>query len=157
MAKFQQASRPIAISTLFGEDVLVLQRFHGMEALSQLFEYELEMFSEDDGLDPREIVGQNVTFRLDQDGQKTRYYNGYVREFRHCGWADQATNYRALVVPWLWFLTQTTDCRIFQEKSTPEIVEQIFKDLGFQDFKLKLSGNYPSHEYCVQYRETDFA
>ncbi|MBN1853273.1 MAG: type VI secretion system tip protein VgrG, partial [Pirellulales bacterium] len=29
--------------------------------------------------------------------------------------------------------------------------------LGFQDFKLKLSGNYPSHEYCVQYRETDFA
>jgi type VI secretion system secreted protein VgrG len=34
-------------------------------------------------------------------------------------------------------------------------VQQIFKDLGFTDFQLKLTGSYPPHEYCVQYRETD--
>ncbi len=32
--------------------------------------------------------------------------------------------YRAVVVPWLWFLTQTTDCRIFQEMTVVEIIEK---------------------------------
>ena len=59
-------------------------------------------------------------------------------------------------MPWLWFLTRTADCRIFQNKSVPDIIEQIFKDLGFSDFKMKLQGSYEPREYCVQYRETDF-
>jgi type VI secretion system secreted protein VgrG len=59
------------------------------------------------------------------------------------------------VVPWLWFLGRTTDCRIFQHKSVPDIVQQIFKDLGFTDFKVQLQGNFEPREYCVQYRETD--
>ena len=69
---------------------------------------------------------------------------------------EKRRNYRAEVVPWLWFLTRTSDCRIFQQKTAPEIIEQIFKDLGFSDFKAQLSGKHPKREYCVQYRETDF-
>jgi type VI secretion system secreted protein VgrG len=48
------------------------------------------------------------------------------------------------------------DCRIFQEKTVPEIIEQIFRDRGFTDFENGLSGKYHTWEYCVQYRETDF-
>ena len=33
------------------------------------------------------------------------------------------------MVPWLWFLTRTADCRIFQNKKAPDIIKQIFKDL----------------------------
>ncbi len=56
----------------------------------------------------------------------------------------------------MWFLTRTSDCRIFQQKSVPDIIEQIFGDLGFSDYKLQLSGSHPAREYTVQYRETDF-
>ena len=38
----------------------------------------------------------------------------------------------------------------------PDIVEKIFKEKQFNDFKLKLQGTYNKRDYCVQYRETDF-
>jgi len=61
------------------------------------------------------------------------------------------------VVPWLWFLTRTADCRIFQEKSGPEIIKQIFGDLGFSDYEVsEIQEDHRKWEYCVQYRETDF-
>ena len=60
------------------------------------------------------------------------------------------------MVPWLWFLTRTADCRIFQNKKVPDIIQKIFKDLGSPDFKLRLYGDFATRDYCVQYRETDF-
>ena len=33
--------------------------------------------------------------------------------------------YRAEIVPWLWFLSCTTDCRIFQNLTFPKIIETI--------------------------------
>ncbi|MCX6637162.1 MAG: type VI secretion system tip protein VgrG, partial [Acidobacteria bacterium] len=66
------------------------------------------------------------------------------------------TNYKALVVPWLWLLTRTSDCRIFQEMTVPDIIKKVFRDHGFTDFDDRLSGSHRSWEYCVQYRETDF-
>ncbi len=59
-------------------------------------------------------------------------------------------------MPWLWFLTRTADCRIFQTMTVPDIIKQVFRDQGFTDFKDSLSGTYTAWENCVQYRETDF-
>jgi type VI secretion system secreted protein VgrG len=60
------------------------------------------------------------------------------------------------MVPWLWFLTRTTDCRIFQEKTVPDIIKQVFGDLGFTDIEDRLSSSYRTLTYCVQYRESAF-
>ena len=60
------------------------------------------------------------------------------------------------MVPWLWFLNHNADCQIFQEMATPDIIKQIFQELGFNDFRQELTASYPNREYCVQYRETDF-
>ncbi len=60
------------------------------------------------------------------------------------------------MVPWLWFLTRTADCRIFQNKKVPDIIQKVFKDLGFHDYELRLYGDFAPRDYCVQYRETDF-
>src|SRR5690606_33517587 len=85
-------------------------------------------------------------------------YNGYVSHFWYEGTSDRATSYRATVVPWLWFLTQTTDCRIFQELTTPEIIQTVFADFGFSEFEMAhVRNSYTTREYCVQYRESDFA
>ena len=59
------------------------------------------------------------------------------------------------MVPWLWFLTKTNNHRIFQEKTTKEIVTQVFKDLGFNDFEFKAQGGN-KREYCIQHNESDF-
>ena len=56
----------------------------------------------------------------------------------------------------MWFLTRTSNCRIFQDKSVIEIIKDIFGQLGFSDFSDKTKGSYPKRKYCVQYRESDF-
>ena len=66
------------------------------------------------------------------------------------------SQYTATMVPWLWLLTQTTDLRIFQNKSAVDIIEQIFTEKGFSDYTKKLTAAYPLRTYCVQYRESDF-
>ena len=86
----------------------------------------------------------------------TRYFNGLVSHFQQTFSHDRFSHYRATLSPWLWFLTRTADCRIFQEMTIPDILKQVFRDHGFTDFEESLSATYKEWEYCVQYRETDF-
>jgi type VI secretion system secreted protein VgrG len=117
---------------------------------------QLELLSEEKAIKFEDIVGKNVTARLSLPGGKVRYFNGYVSRFYQAGQERRLANYIATVVPWLWFLTQTSDCRIFQEKTVPDIIKEVFRDYGFTDFEDLLSGSYRTWEYCVQYRETAF-
>jgi len=88
--------------------------------------------------------------------QKTRYFNGFVTRFIQVGMHGKYHLYHATVRPWLWFLTRTINCRIFQEMSVPDIVKKIFEPYPMADFKFDLSETYVKRTYCVQYRETDF-
>ncbi|MHC4326120.1 MAG: type VI secretion system Vgr family protein, partial [Planctomycetota bacterium] len=151
-----QKHREVAIETPLGEDVLLLISFSGTEQLGRLFEYKVELASEDYEIKPESIIGQNVSIRLNLVNGGIRYFNGYVSHFTQVTASGQLARYRATIVPWFWFLTRVADCRIFQEKTVPEIIEQIFRDRGFTDFEKGLSGTYRTWEYCVQYRETDF-
>ena len=65
-------------------------------------------------------------------------------------------HYQATLRPWFWLLTRKSDCRIFQNKTVPDIIKEVFQDNGFSDFKLSLTNEYREWENCVQYRETDF-
>lgn len=145
------------ISAHFAEDQpLVARGIRGTEEISGLFHYELDVCAEvGERVDARQIVGNPVVVRLDQDGEKDRFIHGFVSEFRQAGWGERYVDYRAVIVPKLWFLSQTTDCRIFQKKTTRQIIDQIFEELQFDDVRWELSGDYKKHVYCVQYRESD--
>lgn len=157
MAQYTQDNRIIAVTTPLGKDVLLLAGFSGKEEMSRLFTYQLDMFSEKKDIAAKDIVGKSVTFTVFRTDGSPRYFNGLVSRFSAGGLEIQGLrHYRAEMVPWLWFLTRTADCRIFQNKTVPEIIEQIFKDLGFTAYELSLKATYVKWEYCVQYRETDF-
>lgn len=145
----------MSIHTPLGEDALLLQGFTGHEGISQLFTFDLHILREGIPIFHEDLVGANVTVQLILRGDETRYVNGYISRLSTSAGAPGIFHYQAELVPWLWFLTQTADCRIFQEKTVPDIIEQIFKEYGFTDYKLQL-GSYEPREYCVQYRETDF-
>lgn len=155
MAK-TQSERPVSVDTPLGEDVLLLAQFAGEEYVSRPFEYRLIVLSEDYDISFDDIVGRNVAVRMNMAGNNTRYFNGFVSRFVQTGQIGGMSRYSATLVPWLWFLSRTSDCRIFQEKSVPEIIKEVFEDNGFTDFKDELNGEYPARNYCVQYRETDF-
>jgi type VI secretion system secreted protein VgrG len=153
---YTQTNRRIAISTPLGKDTLLLRGFSGKEGISQLFHFDLDLLSENNSVKLQDLVGKNVTLRiLDADGEE-RHWNGFINRFSQGSQDRRLTAYRAQMVPWLWFLTRTADCRIFQNKPVPDIIQKIFSDLKFQDFELRLYGNFAPRDYCVQYRETDF-
>jgi len=58
------------------------------------------------------------------------------------------------LAPKLWLLTKKVRCRIFQHLSTPDILRKVFNGL---DVIYELFGAYHERDYCVQYRESDFA
>jgi type VI secretion system secreted protein VgrG len=157
MDQFDQATRRFGVSTPLGENALVLTAFEGVEELSKCFELRLSMMSADDAISPRDIVGQNVTVTLLDPDDEPRFFNGYVRDFTNHGSGDRATAYTATIVPLLWFLRLRSDCRIFQDKTVPDVLEEVFKAAGLHHYDISgLQGDYPEMDYCVQYRETDF-
>lgn len=160
MPELTQAGRLIRITTPLGDDVLVPRAFQGREEISRLFEYRLLAASENGSIDPKEIVGKRVTVSILQADMSTdRHFDGFVSHFTKL--PRRAPHrvfyeYELTIVPWLWFLSLTTNCRIFQEKSVPDVIEKIFQDFGFTDFQLQLTGTHNPWVYCVQYRETAF-
>jgi type VI secretion system secreted protein VgrG len=152
-----QASREIAIDTPLGEDVLLLRNASISEQMGRLFQIEADLISETPDINFDDIIGKNVTLRLNLVGNKERYFNGFVSRFVQAENQGNYPHYRAIIVPWLWFLTRTADCRIFQNMTVPDIIQKVFSDHGFSEFfKPGVSGTYRTWDYCVQYRETDF-
>jgi type VI secretion system secreted protein VgrG len=154
MAKYSQANRPMRVDTALGEDVLLLEGFSGTEGVSTPFGYTLDLLSENDAIAPADVLRKPawVTIKTPDGGE--RVIHGLVRSLAQLGQSEELTSYRAEVVPWLWFLSLSSDCKIFQNLSVPEIVEQVFKGLGYADFQLKLVKSHPKRVFCVQYRET---
>jgi type VI secretion system secreted protein VgrG len=144
------------ISTPLGDDVLLFHAMHAREEISRVGEYQLDLLSARGDIDADEILGKNVTVKLALPDDSRRYFNGYVTRFSQSGMYGRYYRYSAVARPWLWFLTRTADCRIFQEMSVPDIVKTVFADHGAADFKAELTNTYRRWTYCVQYRETDF-
>lgn len=145
------------IKTPLGDDVLLLLNMSGTENIGRLFNYQLDLLSTDNQIKFEDLVGQNVTISLKlPENAGERFFNGIVSQFSQVGTHGRFIHYQATIRPWFWFLTRTADCRIFQEQTVPDIIKQVFRDLGYTDFEDKLSGSYRNWVYCVQYRETDF-
>ncbi|WP_300971215.1 type VI secretion system Vgr family protein [Thiocapsa sp.] len=145
------------MKTPLGEDALLLRSMTANERISALFEYRLDLSSEDIDIAPSDLLGKPATVSLRlMDGSK-RWFNGWINRFSHVGFDGADALYKATLVPWLWFLSRTADCRIFQEQTVPDIVKSIFREHGFTDFEERLSGSYRQWVYCVQYRETDLS
>lgn len=145
----------LAISTPLGEGKLLLHKAEIVEELGRPFNIELELVSDDEEISLDDILGQNVTIRLETDDE-SRFFNGIVTEFFQKENTAKTACFGAVVKPWLWLLTLSENCRMFQEMTYPDIIKSVFNDLGFSDFEDQLSGSYSSQEYVVQYNESDF-
>jgi type VI secretion system secreted protein VgrG len=134
-----------------------IMALNGTEAISRPFSFYLDLASEDANLPFDEIVGHPMAFSIRlSDRSKERLFHGIIRRFTVLPHDQRLFRYQVELVPWLWLLTKTRDCRIHQALSVPEILQETFSRLGFADYQIKLTGEYAKNEYCVQYRESAF-
>jgi type VI secretion system secreted protein VgrG len=151
----KQDTRFAELRTPLGKDVLVLVRFDATEGLSELFEYRIEALAAKE-VDLDAILGRPCSVTIKLYG-KERHFNGICVEAQWTGVKQEHHVYRLVLRPWLWLCSRTSDCRFFQDKTAPEIIQEVWRDRGFNDFRLSLQESYPTLGYCVQYRETDLA
>ncbi len=153
-----QNARLFTFTSPLGTDAALITSFYGREELSRPFSFTLELASDNIAVAPADLVGMGVGWTVNLPKEQARPFHGYVRRLL-TGPIDRRglRTYRIEVVPWLWFLTRTADCRIYQNKSVPDILADVFIRFGFSSaYETRLQGTYQPREYCVQYRETAF-
>ena len=142
-----------------GDDVLHVISFKGEESISRLFEYQFNLFSKEPDLDPAEILNKPATFILSRGDETPIEIHGIISHFEQHGRSPDYVFYKAVLVPKFWRSTLTYQSVVFQEMDIEQIVTSVMEDDGYAkgtDFRFDLSESYPTLEYVVQYKETNF-
>jgi type VI secretion system secreted protein VgrG len=161
MSPITQSGRFLRITTPLGGDVLLVDHVGGVEGISLPFRFQMSLLAEVaagsvEKVDPTKLLGASVTLEIEVGKDKTRYINGVARSFRAGPVDETFARFSMEIVPTLLLLDLTSDCRIFQNQKIPDILEKVLREGGV-DVKLSLTKAYTPLDYCVQYRETDFA
>jgi len=123
-------SRTALFASPLGE-LLMFYSMRGQETLGRLFSYEVELLSPDDSIDLSKLLGQAATVGVELSDGGVREFTGFVTEFALVGEHGNYARYRATLRPWLWFLGQNRECRIFQRQSVPDIVKDLMRERGW--------------------------
>ncbi|MFA4526831.1 type VI secretion system tip protein TssI/VgrG [Xanthomonas perforans] len=133
-------------------------RMSAHEALGRPYAFALHGISRDVAIDLRALLGKPMAVKVTSPQGYVRHYHGIVAEAEQTGFEQieglRYATYAFSLVPKLWLLGQRRDCRIYKNKSVPELVRALLADVGCTDVKLRLSASYRPREYCVQYRES---
>jgi len=162
MGQYTQDNRLLKIKTPFDDDYLLLNTLKGSEAISELFAFRAELLHEEKAgwavpevVDQKKILGQPVSIQINQIDGRGRMLNGIVSEFSQGSRGIDFTHYWMTIVPKVWILTQNSQSRIFQQKTIPAILKEVFS--AFENMMVwELEYDYKPRNYCVQYRESDF-
>ena len=134
-------------------DLQVLE-FTGREAISQPFEFELELVSERPDLDLESLLHQAAFLAFDQAGHGI---HGQIYRVAQGESGKRLTRYHVTLRPQLAYLAHRTNQRIFQHLTVEKIISQVLQEHGIQAnaYQFQLGSIYPEREYCVQYDESD--
>jgi len=157
MASLKQADRLMQFTSPLGKDVLLIESIEGAEGISRLFEYRVDLLAtEDTEIDPKALIGAKVSVAISlNDTQGSRWINGIIASFEQCAGDTEFNVFRARIVPAMWQLTLSANCRVFQNKTVLDIVKAVIGEYGLS-ISDQTSGTYQQLEYCTQYSETDF-
>ena len=157
MASPKQTDRLMQFSSSLGKDVLLIESLDGAEGISRLFEFQVELLATvDTKIDPVSIIGSKVCVTLAlNDVQGSRWINGIVASFEQCAGDNEFDVYKARIVPSMWQLTLSANCRVFQNKTVLDIVKSVIGEYGLS-VSDQTSNSYKPVDYCTQYSESDF-
>ncbi|SFQ73955.1 type VI secretion system secreted protein VgrG [Variovorax sp. OK605] len=146
--------RRVEISTPLG-DALKFHRLVGREALSQAYVFDVELLGNSNAIDPKALLGKSATVTV-QTETGLRHLAGVVTRFGLLQEDARQSFYKMRLRPWLWLASRSSDFRIFQGQTVPEIIAAVLGRYGYP-MEQKLSRSYRTWTYCVQYDEDDFS
>ena len=139
---------------------LHVAKVRGREAISQPFEFTVDLVCDDPEGFTFELLGKRARLVFDKEGVTVRTVAGLVSHaeetFSNRPGITTAA-FRIVLVPEVWRLGLVDKQQVFLDLSIPDIVQQKLKDSSLLDFEMRLSGTYDPKPMVVQFRETDRA
>ena len=147
--------RLFSLTSALGSTALLPVGLHAEETISEPFSVRVEVVSDDPAIDPDTLLHKAACLTVHRQHSGDRWFHGMVRSFSGQGHPTRGKwAYTMDVVPRLWFLRQTVDCRIFQQRSVVDILTTICGEIG-QTVQFKIFGDKPVRDYITQFNETD--
>ena len=125
------------------------------ESLSEPFRLQLDLSSSDAAMDFGSLLDQPAVLTIWRDAQPVRYVHGIVSALAQGATGFRRTRYTAVVEPALARLGLSSDWRVFQQLSVPDILGRVLKAQGVLDGRQDLHATHLAREYAVQAGETD--
>ena len=155
-------------------------RLSGHEGLNSLFSYQL-LLKTPDALnllasnaadwDLDSFIGREISCSIELDGQGhfnagavgasvdhlgqgTRQINALITDAQLWGEEGRHLQYQLTLRPWLHLATLSTDCKVFQNKTVVQTLDELLADYPFAVDK-RLIETYALRDYQVQFNESD--
>jgi type VI secretion system secreted protein VgrG len=127
-------------------------RFTGHEALSELFEFDITLVTEEKNVNPKDLILNPATLFL---GPKKKLpKKGIIAAVELISESEGFFQYRVLLVPAIWKLSLHRRNRIFNEMKVDEFINKILQDHGLSA-TISRSGSARPWTYVTQFQETD--
>lgn len=139
-----------------GHDFEVVE-FDLKEALSEPFRLELNLASAHPSIAFGQILDQPATLTIWRADHPVRYCSGIISSFTQGETGFRRTRYQAVVEPPMARLRLSSDWRIFQTLSVPQITEAVLKAHHLtRNYEQIITNEHLPREYCVQAGDTDY-
>ena len=160
---FSSETRLYALRWRESGPALLVEAWWGQETLNGGFEFQIDCLSNDAFIDPETLLGKAPSLLVSLPDGSRSHRSGLLRAARRLDADGGFGRYRITMVPWTWLLSQVSHCRVFQEKTAAEIVDQVFSGYSahavwsWSDDASAFLAEIRPRNYCVQYRESDYA
>jgi len=150
--RWTQANRHLKVQTTFGQDTFLLTKVSGVEAISQPFEFELTLISQNLLITPQQLLKQEVSFSI-----SNVLFHGVIFSAKKVkNFSRNLAEYQITVVPRFYLLKKRKNCKIFPNANALDIIQRIFTEHGLNTPDIKCSKTYPKQKHITQFNESDF-
>lgn len=157
LQSLSQHARLLSIETPFEAGALIVERFSGREAISELFRFEVDCLASSAHFELKALTGEEVTLRVSlADGSK-RSFHGIVTCVRQLGSDGSLARYRLTIEPWMQSLALRRDSYVYQDMSVLDIIADVFSDYPIASYRFDIKAEMPKRSLTMQYRESDYA
>ncbi len=149
----------VRLTTQLENDAIQVRHLSARVAMSSMGNFSLQAFSDTHhNIQPKDLIATPAALTIMDENGEPIYYHSYITHLQQIAPAGtgEATEYAIELKPWLYFLGHDSDCRIFQNKTVIDVINEIltpYRTLG--DYKIIASDTYPQKRYQIQYNETN--
>ncbi|MCH8034902.1 MAG: type VI secretion system tip protein VgrG [Bacteroidetes bacterium] len=138
------------------KDAVKVLSFEGEEKISDLFEYRINLISEDPALDSSKILNKPASFILNRGDEDPIKIHGLISHIEQYGKTTDYVFYQVVLVPRLWSLNLVFQNEVYQKMEIKDVITEVLSDVDLSggDYNIDLKSSYPENEYIVQYKET---